>query len=292
MFVANQLKNIVEKVNIDEYKNSFIDTIRNVVEIFISDKNMFNLSDFSVIYFDEYTLNTNCNKEIFSTLYLEINQPNNIKIQKVKSIPKAKDKIQMPELYLSLEEIQESLFQCFVGYLDNNNIIWKDQNSICIKTTIYDEIHGIDNYYFRIIPCLTYYNQDNVKGIMYKSNGGLEIEYPELAIDNFMTKNELTDDLFRQVILIFKNILLKEKTIEKLPSEIIETIVYNIPTEMFLNDSKETLLNMINFLRNNSIKDFQTIDEQDKAFVSIYRSMSLFYAKHVIKIIEKYLLKS
>ena len=40
------------------------------------------------------------------------------------------------------------------------------------------------------------------------------------------------------------------------------------------------------------MKSFKTIDEQDFAFSSIYRSMSVFYTKNILKIIERYLLRS
>jgi len=148
-----------------------------------------------------------------------------------------------------------------------------------------------DSYYFKIIPCLTYYNNDNVKGLMHYYNGQIDIEYPNLAIENFQHKNELTDDIFRQTIIIFKNIMLLEKGVDDLPSEIIETMLYNVPTELFIDDSNETLLRIINYLRNNSIRDFKTMDEQDDAFTSIYRSMSIYYVKNVINKVEKYLSK-
>jgi hypothetical protein len=88
---------------------------------------------------------------------------------------------------------------------------------------------------------------------------------------------------------MFKNIILKDNKIKDLPFEIFETILYNVPNGMFIDDSKQTMLNIINFIRNNPIKNFKTIDEQDYAFSSIYRSMSLFYVKHITKQIEKYL---
>lgn len=289
MYIANDLKKEFNIPKIDEYREYFVDTLFEIVDNFIADKPLFSMENFSVIYSDEYSIKTACHDEIFSTIYLEINQPNNYKPPKIKLNQKKKDKIEIPELYMPLEDIRKGIYQSAVSYLDGNNLIWLEKNSICIKATIYDSDIGIQPYYFRIIPCLTYYNKDNVRGVMYYTGNEIEIEYPSLTLQNFDTKNNLTDDLYRQTILIFKNILLKEKNIDRLPSEIIETVVYSVPTEMFINDQYDTMINIVNYLRNKNVKDYKTIDEEDYAFTSIYRSMSLFYVKHILKIIEKYL---
>jgi hypothetical protein len=122
-------------------------------------------------------------------------------------------------------------------------------------------------------------------------NGEIEIEYPDLLVKNFNKKNKQTKDKYRQTIVIFKNILLRNEKIDNLPSEIIETILYNVPNSLFEDDSQSSLIKIINFIRNNSLQDFLTIDEQDKAFTSRYRSMSSFYVKHILRIIENYLSK-
>jgi len=121
------------------------------------------------------------------------------------------------------------------------------------------------------------------------NNNDVQIEYPKLFIDNFNKKNQETNDKFRQIVLIFKNILLKDPKIKNLPSEIIETLVYNVPNNMLEKDDRQSILNVINFIRNNPLKSFKTIDEQDFAFASIYRGMSVIYCKHILKIIEHYL---
>lgn len=289
MFVANTLKNEHETPLIDEYRESFVDLVFQMVEKFIADKPLFSIDDFSVIYNDEFSMGTACHRDIFSTMYLQINNPSNYKLHKISKAKKLDKKIEIPELYTSLEDIKKGLFECLVSHLDGNNLVWVEKNCVCVKATVYDNDIGIMPYYLRIIPCLTYYNKNNVRGIMYFYGKDIDIEYPDLALENYHHKNDLTDDLYRQMVLIFKNILLKEKDIERLPSEIIETVLYNVPTEMFIDDSYSTILNILNYLRNKNIKDFVTLDEEDNAFVSVYRSMSMYYVKHILKIIERYL---
>lgn len=287
MYIANELKKIINKENIEDFRNNFIDHLGEIVGRFFSDKAMFNFEDFSIHTLDEYVLKTNCHETIFATIYLEINQPLNYKpITKPKK--SNQNKVQIPELYLTLSNIRNGLFEGFKNYFDSNNIVWQDKYSILLKSSVQLKDDKVEDYYFRLIPCLTHYNQNNIKGVMYYSNGDIEIDYPDIAYKNFKKKNKQTKDLFRQYVLIFKNILLKEKNIEQLPSEIIETILYNVPNELFVSDNKDDVLNVINFIRNNPLKEFKTMDEQDHAFSSLYKSMSIFYCKHIMKIIEKF----
>ncbi len=288
MYIANELKVVNNKQYDADIRENVLDILYTLISDIIASKRAFDISDFDLEYYDEFELKTNCHEDIFNTIYISINQPSNYK--PLKKIPKDKDKIIFPELYYTLDEFKKDLHAEFVANLDSNNIIWMDEYSVCLKATVNKDDAQYD-YYFKMIPCLTYYNQNNVKGQMYQKNGGIEIEYIDLAKDNFKKKNDLTDDLFRQTILIYKNLLLKEKNITTLPREIIETFVYNVPNDMFIDDSKRTMINIVNYIRNNSIKLFKTIDEQDYAFTSQYRSMSPIYVRHITKVLEKQIIK-
>ena len=288
MYIANELKVVNNKQYDADIRENVLDILYTLISDIIASKRAFDISDFNLEYYDEFELKTNCHEDIFNTIYISINQPSNYK--PLKKIPKDRDKIIFPELYYTLDEFKKDLHAEFVANLDSNNIIWMDEYSVCLKATVNKDDAQYD-YYFKMIPCLTYYNQNNVKGQMYQKNGGIEIEYIDLAKDNFKKKNDLTDDLFRQTILIYKNLLLKEKNITTLPREIIETFVYNVPNDMFVDDSKCTMINIVNYIRNNSIKLFKTIDEQDYAFTSQYRSMSPIYVRHITKVLEKQIIK-
>lgn len=288
MYIANELKVVNNKQYDAEIRENMLDILYVLIEDIISSKRMFDILDFELDYYDEFELKTNCHENIFNTIYININQPSNYK--PLKKIPKNKDTIIFPELYYTLEDFKKDLHVSLVANLDSNHIIWMDEYSVCLKATVNKDDTQYD-YYFKMIPCLTYYNQNNVKGQMYRKNGGIEIEYIDLAKDNFKKKNDLTGGLFRQTILIFKNLLLKEKNITTLPKEIIETFVYNVPNDMFVDDSQRTMINIVNYIRNNSVKQFKTIDEQDYAFVSQYRSMSPIYVRHITKVLEKQIIK-
>ena len=290
MYIENELLKLENKVNVHEITNRFIENLRDVVIKFISDKSMFSLEDFSVHVLDEYVLETNCHKDIFTCIYLEIDQPLNYRMDTKKKKIKS-GKYTVPDMYINLTEIKKRLTECLLTHFDSNNIIWLDKYSICIKSTVLYEEGLNENYYFRLIPCFTHYSKDNVRGVMYYSNNDIEIEYPQQAITNYFNKNEETNDKYRQAIVICKNLLRKEKDIDRLPSEIIETLLYNVPNTMLKSIDRQSMLNVINFIRNNPITSFKTIDEQDYAFSSLYRSMSIYYCKHILKILEKHLTK-
>lgn len=291
MYIANELKTTEELMFLDDVRESFTESLFEIIRRYFSDKTMFSMDDFTIHYLDEYIINTNCNKDIFSTVYIEINQPLNYKPNTTIKKRKNPDKYVIPELYLPLSEIKKGLTDTILKYFDSNNIVWQEKYSICVKSSVlFDDVS--QNYYFRIIPAFTYYNKENVRGLVYYNNNEVQIEYPSKFIENFTKKNKQTKDRFRQTVLIMKNILLKEKDITHLPSEIIETLIYNVPNNLLTGDDKQSLLRIINFIRNNPLKDFRTIDEQDYAFSSIYRSMSMIYSKHILKIIERYLTRS
>lgn len=294
MNMSNDLKLTKPVFEMDNVRESFLENLYDIVEKYFFDKSLFSSDDFTFYVLDEHILETNCNNNIFTCIYVEINQPNNYKPNLKKTIISKKNlnkkdntKYRIPELYISLSDIKKGLYETFVQHFDNNNIIWIDKFGICTKSIITANDGSNYEYYFKVIPTLTYYNSNNTKGIVYYSGNDIQIEYPELFYKNFIDKNKKTKDLYRQIILIFKNILLKDKSCQSVPSEIIETMVYNVPNNMLKKTDRDSLINIINFIRNNPIRDFKTIDEQDYAFSSLYRSMSAIYSRHILKIIEK-----
>ena len=298
MYIANELKTTKPNYEMDIVRESFIENLSEIIDKYFFDKQLFSPEDFSYYILDEHVLNTNCHKDIFTCVYIDINQPKNYRPNlkkpgklKQRWLDKNKDKYQIPELYLSLSDIRKGLYETCLKHFDSNNIVWQDKFSVCIKSTIIADDNKKYDYYFKIIPALTYHNKNNVKGIVYYSGNDIQIEYPSKFYENFELKNKQTKDKFRQIVVILKNILLQDKSCERLPSEIIETLVYNVPNSMLKGDDMNSLINIINFIRNNPLRDFKTIDEEDFAFSSLYRGMSAFYSRHILKIIEKTLTK-
>lgn len=287
----NYLKTI-ELPNYDNVKENLIYLTKNVVQNYFKDKPMFEENNFKYYYYDDYFFNTNNSNSNYITLYIEINQEKNIKtIQNPKFRKKVKDD-KIKELHLTLEEIKNGLFENYILSFDNNTVLWQEKYSINLSVNeIVDEQKV--NYLIRVIPCFKYVNENNIEGVIYYDNSmtKIEIEYPLISTQNLIEKNEKTNGLYHYFDVVIKNLFLECRKENFIYFEIFETLLYNVPNKLFVDESIKTLTNIINFLRNNNIKDYKTIDEQDYAFTSIYKSFSILFAKHALSQLEKYIKK-
>lgn len=284
--------NITETVNYENVKENLITISKYVVGNFFNDKPMFTEENFKYYYYDDFIFETNNSETNYITLYIEINQPKNIKsIQTEKFKRKVKDE-KIKDLHLTLEEIKNGLFEHYVTCFDNNTLLWQEKYSINLSVNEVIDNQKV-NYLIRIIPCFTYVNEKGVSGVIYYDNSlyNIEIEYPLVSIKNFYNKNEATNNLYYYYDILIKNIFLECRKEKNIYFEIFETLLYNVPNKLYTDQSVKTLTQIINFLRNNNIKDYKTIDEQDFAFTSKYKSFSILFAKHALGQIEKYIKK-
>ena len=84
--------NITETVNYENVKENLITISKYVVGNFFNDKPMFTEENFKYYYYDDFIFETNNSETNYITLYIEINQPKNIKsIQTEKFKRKDKD---------------------------------------------------------------------------------------------------------------------------------------------------------------------------------------------------------
>lgn len=289
MLKINELKSKRIKPNMEQVFEQTQGFIEYAVVEYFKDKSLFNIpDDFTLYSFDELLLGTNTCEDMTTTFYLVINQPKNFKEPGVQN--KKKMKI-VPETYLTLKEIKEGLFASLVQTFSDNTLIWQDKYSLNINSNYSINDNETRNYYFRLIPCFEYKNADGNIGVIYYSDNEreVEIEYPTIAYENFIKKNEETDGAYLNSILIFKNIFAKQEKTLTLPFEIFETILYNVPNNLLSTNFTHSALQIINYLRNKSTRDFITLDGQDNAFTSIYRSMSALYARKVINVVSSFI---
>ncbi|MBR2468061.1 MAG: hypothetical protein IKB42_03380 [Clostridia bacterium] len=291
MFNIENYLNITDTVGYKNVKKNLVDLTKIVVNNFFADKPMFKESNFKYYYYDDFIFDTNNSQHNYITLYVEINQPKNVKNITSKKF-KAKDK-KVKDLHLTLQEIKDGLFDNFLLMFDQNTLLWQEQYSI--NMSINERVDGEKvNYLVRIIPCFTYENENKASGVIYYDNSlsKIEIEYPKLSINNFKQKNKDTNNLYYYYDIVIKNILMQERKENNIYFEIFESLLYNVPNTLFKDQSLNTLTQIINFLRNNNLKDYKTIDEQDYMFTSKYKSFSLLYVKHALGQIEKHIKKA
>ncbi|MBQ2864650.1 MAG: hypothetical protein IJE91_04215 [Clostridia bacterium] len=290
MLNFNNYLNVTDTINYKYVKENLITITKSMVNSYFADKPMFEEKNFKYYYYDDFIFDTNNSENNYITLYIEINQPRNVKeIQNKKFAKKDKN---VKDLHLTLEEIKNGLFEQCVLNFDNSTLIWQEQYSINLSVNEVVDTQKV-NYLIRIIPCFTYVNENKVSGVIYYNNdlNKIEIEYPLVSTKNFKAKNKRTNGLFYFYDIVIKNIFLTERKEKNMYFEIFETLLYNVPDKLFVDESVNTLMSILNFLRNNNIKDYKSIDEQDYAFTSIYKSFSILFAKHALKEIEKHVKK-
>lgn len=287
MFVSKRFLENVVPID-DNLRDSFKDIISEILDEFFADKPLFNSDNTYLYYYDEYRLKTCVTPKSKNVLYLEIDQPQNIK----KWIKKEK-RHTYPELYYPLKKLKADLMDFCIKRFDSDTLLWVDKFGLNFSINLYNDEGDMRNVNFEIIPCITYKNENDKTGVMYFNEDSKDfiIEYPDLATANFIAKNKATLGLYKDYVIIFKNIIRELKNEKVIPSEIYETILYNVPNIFYENFSLENFERILNYIRNSSLYKYKSLDEQDFAFVTLYRPMNIVYVKHIIKLFENFIKK-
>lgn len=293
MIQTNEMKKIVVKPDHNDYLEIIKNHVKTIIENEFADSQIMQSSNLKFYYYDEYVLETNVIENTYATLYIEINSKNNIK--ELNNKPKKNNKFIVPNYYFELKDIKTRLYEAMLNYFDENCLFWLDKYSIRAIFNIAISSDETKNYQVRFVPCFNYINEQGASGVIYfdDKKNEIEVEYPNRSIVNFKEKNIETNGAFREAVVIMKNIYRKSQQItEYLPFEIFEILLYNVPNNLFKINFNQSVLGILNYLRNKNFKEFESLDNQDKAFTSRLKSLSLLYAKKVINIIEKYIQKN
>ncbi|HBA45629.1 hypothetical protein A2W67_00930 [Candidatus Nomurabacteria bacterium RIFCSPLOWO2_02_40_28] len=117
------------------------------------------------------------------------------------------------------------------------------------------------------------HNHSKVEGILlnHKATGETIINYPDQHYNNGVAKHQATSNLFKRVVRIIKNArsyavekgLLSEETA---PSYFLQSLVYNVPNEMFTGDNNTAVFNILKYLNEHDISSFVTQSNQHQLF--------------------------
>lgn len=301
MFIAEDL---IQEKKLLRYKNvsaNFLDCVKNATADFFIDKPMFEKDNFSFYYYDNYVTKLNACDNHFINLYVEIDQPKNIKTpnEVINRKPKQIKESKVSDLHLTLKDIKTGLYSSLINTFGENTMLWKERHYIRISSIEYYNGERLD-LWFKVTPCFKYTNEKGVEGVIYypKDMSDVRIEYPNLSLKNIEKKNEETVGLYKKYVLMFKNIYLKEfatnkkkksLTYETLPFEVFESILYNVPNNIFLGLDRQSILFVINYIKNKSMGEFISIDEQESLFFNKNKPMLFTYAKHALNVISNYI---
>jgi hypothetical protein len=97
-------------------------------------------------------------------------------------------------------------------------------------------------------------DESHVTGIcFFQSDGSLIANYPKQHSENLTAKHQATDNKFKPLARIFKNMrsrLIEDGLIAKgsAPSYYVEGLLYNVPNDQFVGDYQDIFLNVLNWL--------------------------------------------
>ncbi len=275
--------------------NEFTDEIRNIIyaalEDYIVDKPFFSLDDFSVYMYDDFLMKTNVSKQNYIRFFIRVDKQQNIKTTTHTLITQSGEvkttKVKAPEMYLSLEKMKTGLLNHLKNYFNDTTVLWEEKYNIMIQGKHELDDDTIEPFFIMITPCVEHFNDSGEAGIMYYDNSkmDIQIEYHYAAMNNFINKNINTNLLYHNYIVLFKNIFNVSERQRMLPYEIFETLLYNVPDDMFVDLSKDNILKIIHYLQHKPIGQMKGIDDVDYPFTSKYRSMSYVYANKALKVL-------
>ncbi len=133
------------------------------------------------------------------------------------------------------------------------------------------------------------YTSENGVKFYHKTTGKEIINFPKHHYDNGVAKHsEKTPKMFKPVVRVFKNLrsfLIEKKLIDKdlAPSYFLQSLIYNVPDENFVNSLDTSVYNVLKHLYQNPIDAFVCQNEQHNLFGDTQEQWNLTNASNFIK---------
>lgn len=135
------------------------------------------------------------------------------------------------------EDVLEQLSKKYYGVTECNKAI-----------SISDFVAPVD-----VLVCGEYHNCNYDKGIWFytRNDNRLLVNYPEHHIRNCSIKDQDTNGRFKSIVRIFKNIRNKILTSDIAPSYLLEGMLWNVDSDIFLNqkDDVEIIIDILTWLQ-------------------------------------------
>lgn len=136
-----------------------------------------------------------------------------------------------------------------------------------------------------VVPCAQYrryrrytglYNSsDYIEGMCFwtSKENRMVINYPKVHYDNGVTKNQITGQMYKPLIRIFKNArtyLHERNMFDKslAPGYFVEGLLYNVSNINFKTSYNQSMFEILNWLRQANLETFLCQNEQTKLFGS------------------------
>lgn len=194
----------------------------------------------------------------------------------------------------SFSSFRKEVIDCLRGYYDNSKI---SEGNKALKIEGYsgrlnaDIIIAINyRFFFNVYESQ---NDRYVEGIAFQNKIGSWIySYPKIHLANGVKKMNLTNDQFKSLVRIYKNIRGKLENDLKMPdkflsSYLIESLLYNVPNQCFSGSFSDISFNSLKWLSEADFSSFKCQHELFNLFGTSEGQFSIPEATSFISAIEK-----
>lgn len=154
-----------------------------------------------------------------------------------------------------LENLRRDLQLAMVKNLSVTSIVYNTSDRLIIQGK--DDFSSVAQ--IEIIPVI--YDGEIFKYFISKRKGFLPVNIEERLI-NFNIKSEIVGENFYNVLKIFNN-LFKNITKENVNQIFVESLLYNVPNDLFVGDDVyQVVVNIINYLSMTDVSKFVSIENK------------------------------
>lgn len=231
-------------------RKSLSDIVLSTIDNFVLKNKLTYITNIDSVYFDPFTLDTDILAETSNTLYIT----QYITLSSLISIPPiTRKKKRASATLMSMQDITNGVFNDLVKQFDKTTALIKKTSSIQI------ELSDSGQHCILTIILGTKTNA----GIEYYTNGYQTkvIENIYLYINNFVTKDDNTQNLMSYHIRKIKSILSATTTNAIISNPLIEILAYNVPIDLYNSNSDDNTLQIINYIINNSYEAIKLMDD-------------------------------
>ncbi|HCX90987.1 MAG: tRNA nucleotidyltransferase [Deltaproteobacteria bacterium CG12_big_fil_rev_8_21_14_0_65_43_10] len=149
---------------------------------------------------------------------------------------------------------------------------------VCAQYRKYRSLNGYD-----YVEGMTFWTRNESRQV---------INYPKIHYDNGIKKHQNTNNRYKSVVRMFKNIrnYIKENyyiSNDLAPSYFLECLLYNVPNNKYSGSYQDVFCYIVNWLNNAKLEDFVCQNGQLKLFGNTPEQWSVYNAKTLIqKLVE------
>lgn len=250
MVISEQQLEVWSHTGADTGAKMAYDRVKNI----LSSSNFSKKSEVDIFLQGSYANTTHIRADSDVDVIIRLTTVINSDISRLSELQK-QEHSKLPNSTYGHYELRQELVSVFKSILGHQNV---EEHKKCIRLNLGDSYLSVD-----VIPCLSYrvyraYPSDYIEGISIKKTDGTIIyNFPKQHIENGTKKHQATNEYYKKIVRIFKNMrnkLIEEGKLEQnvAPSYFIECLFYNIPNNNFGSNLQNSVLNSIKWLLDNN----------------------------------------